>query len=202
MAIKKFGDYAATKAYGNYTALPKGGYTMRILSATAKENSVGQYIEMELDVAEGEYRDFYKRDYEDQQTEDKKWRCRFFLNVPKDDGSEKDGWTKRRFKTFTEALEDSNAGYHFDWDEEKFKGLMIGGLFNEREYETSKGEIGRSANMAAVCSVNDVRNKKYTLPKDKLLDKRNGSGSGSGYAVDNEGFMQIPEGEAEELPFD
>lgn len=56
--------------------------------------------------------------------------------------------------------------------------------------------------MAAVCSVNDVRNKKYTLPKDKLLDKRNGSGSGAGYAVDNEGFMKIPEGEAEELPFD
>lgn len=210
MAIKRFGDYEKTKAYGTFNALPKGGYVMRILSADVKENSIGQYIEMQMDVSEGEFRDYFKNDYMNQATEDKKWHCIYFLNVPKDDGTEQDGWTKRRFKTFTEALEDSNPGYHFDWDESKFKGFLIGGLFNEREYEKSNGEVGRSANMASVCSIADVRNNRYTLPKDKLLSNKSSSGStvnrssgyAGGYTVNEDGFMNIPEGVEEELPFD
>lgn len=62
MAIKRFGDYEKTKAYGTFNALQKGGYVMRILSADVKENSVGQYIEMQMDVSEGEYRDYFKND--------------------------------------------------------------------------------------------------------------------------------------------
>lgn len=200
MGIKRFGDYEKTKAYGNYQALPKGGYVMRILGAIVEENSIGQYVKIQLDVCEGEYRDYYKHDYENQDREDKKWHCNYLLNVPKDDGTKEDGWTKRRFKTFTEALEESNPGYHFDWDETKFRGLMVGGLFNEREYEKKDGSVGRSANMAGACSVEAVRSGKYTLPKDKLL--KSGSRPASGTYVNSDGFMEIPEGAAEELPFD
>ena len=96
------------------------------------------------------------------------WHCNYLLNVPVDDGSERDGWTKRRFKTFTDALEASNDGYHFDWDEKKFKGLMIGGLFNLREWEKD-GRRGKSTNLAQVCSVDKIRTGKYKLPKDQLL---------------------------------
>lgn len=200
MGIRRFGDYEKTKAYGNYQALPKGGYVMRILGAIVEENSIGQYVKIQLDICEGEYRDYYKHDYENQDSEDKKWHCNYLLNVPKDDGTKEDGWTKRRFKTFTEALEDSNPGYHFDWDESKFRGLMVGGLFNEREYEKSDGSIGRSTNMAGACSVESIRSGKYTLPKDKLL--KGGSRPASGACVNSDGFMEIPEGAAEELPFD
>ena len=140
---------------------------------------------------------YYARDYEGQQSEDKKWHGLYLLSVPNDDGTEQDGWTKRRFKTFTDALEDSNPGYHFDWDESKFKGLFIGALFNEREYEKNDGSIGRTTNLAQVISVDRVRSGNYRLPDDKLL-KRSSGGSGSS----DDGFMNIPDGVDDELPFD
>ena len=134
MAIKKYSDYETTQAYGDYETLPKGGYVIKILGAEVCESSFGQYVKLSCDIAEGEYSGFYSNDYKNQQSENKKWRCNYLLNVPNDDGSERDGWTKRKFKTVIEAIEDSNSGYNFDWDEQKFKGKIVGGLFNEREY--------------------------------------------------------------------
>ena len=192
MAINRFSDYETTKAYGDFTPLPKGGYVMRIMGATAKTNSVGQYVEVEADIAEGEYAGYFKKDYEAQDKEDKIYHCRYFLNVPKDDGSEKDGWSKRRFKTFTAALEESNPGYVFDWDEKKFAGLLIGGLFNEREYEKNDGSVGRATNFKSVTSVEKIRKGDYKLPKDDLLKKKAGTDTG---------WMDVPEGTDEELPF-
>lgn len=200
MAIKSFRDFAQTKSYGEIQTLPKGGYTMRVLGATVEENSIGQYVKIQMDVAEGEFRDFFRRDYENQQTEDKKWHCNYLLNVPKDDGTEQDGWTKRKFKTFTEALEESNPGYHFDWDEGKFKGLLIGGLFNERQYEKNDGSVGTSINLAMVCKVENIRTGRYTLPKDKLLSGGQSRG-GASMPTDGDGFMNVPDGLEAELPF-
>ncbi|MBQ7563614.1 MAG: hypothetical protein IJT16_06450 [Lachnospiraceae bacterium] len=195
MAIKQFKDYANTKAYGNFQALPKGGYVARIMGATLKENRIGQYVQVAMDIAEGEYKGFFTRDYQEQTGEDKKWRCNYLLNVPVDDGSERDGWTKRRFKTFTEALEESNPGYVFDWEESKFKGLLVGALFNERQYEKNDGTIGTATNLAQVISVDKVRNGDFTLPKDKLLSGSSSTSSG------DDGWMNIPDGTDEELPF-
>ena len=198
MGIKRFGDYDKTQGYGGFTSLPKGGYVVRIMGAVVCENSRGQYVKVSADIAEGEFQGYYTRDYENQQSEDKKWHCNYLLSVPNDDGTEQDGWTKRRFKTFTDALEDSNPGYHFDWDESKFKGLLIGGLFNEREYEKNDGSIGRSTNFAQVVSVDRIRSGNYKVPDDKLLKKSFG-GSSSGGDSD---WMTVPEGTADELPFD
>ncbi len=170
MAIKKFGDYENTQGYQDRQQLPVGGYVMRIMGAEVKENRIGQYVQVSMDVAEGQYKDFFATDYRSQtdSQREKVWHCNYLLNVPNDDGSEKDGWTKRKFKTFTEALEASNEGYHFDWDEKKFKGLHIGGLFNLREWE-SNGHRGKSSNLAQVCSVDKIRSGKFKLPKDQLL---------------------------------
>lgn len=198
MGIKRFGDFEKTQGYGDFQPLPRGGYVMRINGATVHENSVGQYVKVSADIAEGEYQGYFNRDYQNQQSEDKKWHCNYLLSVPNDDGSEQDGWTKRRFKTFTDALEDSNPGYHFDWDESKFKGLLIGGLFNEREYEKSDGSIGRATNFAQVTSVDRIRSGNYKIPDDKTTKKSSGDGNN----VDADGFMNIPEGTADELPFD
>ena len=196
MAIRKFKDYEQTKAYGNFQALPKGGYVLQIKGATVHENTVGQYIKVSCDVAEGEYTGYFTKDYQDQSGEDKKWHCHYLLNVPKDDGSEKDGWTKRHFKTFTEALEESNPGYHFDWDETKFRGLYIGGLFNIREYEKNDGSVGEATNLAKVTNVEAIRSGNYRLPNDKKLK------GGRGSYADADGFMRIEDGAGEALPFD
>lgn len=197
MAIKRFNDYEKTQAYGDYQQLPKGGYVLKILGVELNENSIGQYVKISCDVAEGDYKGFFANDYKTQQSEDRKWHCNYLLNVPNDDGSQQDGWTKRRFKTFTEALEESNPGYHFDWDEQKFKGKLVGGLFNEREYEKNDGSVGKCINLAQICSVEKVRSGKFKLPEDKALSNSKQQKP----QTDSDGFMSIPKGVEDELPF-
>ena len=197
--IKKFNDYEQTKSYGSFEQLPKGGYVMQIKGVETRTNQRGEYLFISADIYEGDYMQFFTREYKNQQSEDKKWHCNYLLNIPTDDGSEQDGWTKRRFKTFTEALEDSNEGYHFDWDEQRFKGMLIGGLFNEREYQSQKGDIRKATNWAGVIAVDKIRSGDYTLPNDRLLDR--GYNQPSAPATDSKGFMSIPDGVDEELPF-
>ena len=197
--IRRFGDYEKTKAYGDYQQLPKGGYVMQIKDAkiVANKSGFGEHLEVSADIFDGEYKDYFMNDWKNQQSEDKKWRGRFWVNIPADDGSEKDSWTKRAFKTFTEAVEDSNEGYHFDWDETKFKGKLIGGLFNEREWETQDGQIRRSTNWGGVCAVDKIRDGSYKLPKDKLIDR----GYTAAAPVSSDGFMQLNDGDLDDLPF-
>ena len=194
--IKKFGDYATTQSYADYERLPKGGYVLKILNVeTCEGRNGGEYLKIACDIEGGDYHHFYQKEYKAQQSEDKKWHCNYLLNIPKDDGTEQDGWTKRRFKTFTEALEESNPGYHFDWDEQKFKGKLIGGLFNEREYETTNGQIRRATNLAQVCTVEKIQSGDFKIPEDKLLAKS------APPLTDSSGFMSIPDDADDDMPF-
>lgn len=169
--IQRFKDYEDTKAYGEIQQLPKGGYELTVMAVKVESNSKGSYMKIACDISYGEYLGFFRTDYDAQQTEDKKWHCNYLLSIPNDDGTEQDGWTKRRFKTVMEAFEDSNSGYHWNWDEESLKGKKIGGLFNIREYEKD-GKVRSATNLAQLVSVKSIREKTYKLPEDKLLNKK------------------------------
>lgn len=192
--IKQFNDFDKTQAYSEAKQLPRGGYVCRIVGAKAEENSDGnQYVKIAFDIAEGEYKDFFQDKFDQNTNEDKKWSGVYTLNVPKDDGTEKDTWTKRRFKTFTNALEDSNDGYHFDWDEAKFKDKLVGMIFNYREYEFN-GMTGMTPNVARVAAAEEIRKGDYKIPQDRLLSKKKIS--------DISGFVNVPESATEvEIPF-
>lgn len=195
--ISRFKDYDTIKGYSDIERLPKGGYICKILSVEKCSGSNGEYLKISLDIADGEYKDYFMNEWKQrkQSNEDAKWSCNFLLNLPKDDGSERDGWTKRHFKTFTNALEDSNTGYHFDWDETKFKGKLIGGLFNEREWESRQDHtVRRSINFARPTTVENIRTGNYKIPDDKLLNPVKPI---PGLA----NFVEVPEGIEDELPF-
>ena len=195
--MKPFKDYDKTKSYGDFEQLPKGGYLLKILGITEKQNrNGGKYFEISADIDDGEYFGFFRRDYNNQSGEDKKWRCRLFLNIPNDDGSEQDTYRKRSFKTFTEALEDSNPGYAWDWNETRWKGMLIGGLFNSREWEFN-GKTGWSTRWKSVCSIEKIKTGTYKLPADEPLK----SNIGTAPTTASNDFMQLPEGFEEELPF-
>lgn len=191
--IKQFNGQKS-EAQASFTQLPKGGYVVKIMGAEVCENSRGQYIKIGIDIAEGEYAGYYEKDYRSQTGENKKWRGNFLLSVPTDDGSEQDGWTKKKFNNFTWALEESNKGYHFDWDESKFKGKLIGGLFSIKEYTKNDGAVGSATNMTSVTSVDAIKEGKYKLPADKLIQK-------SEPVTNDSDFMKLKDGLEEDLPF-
>ena len=196
--IKKFGDYEQTKGYSDGgEQLPRGGYVCKIIGAKVQENEYGQSIKIAFDIAEGEHKDYFQKKYDANTNEDKKWPGTFLLNVPSDDGTPQDGWTKRRFRTFTDALEDSNAGYHFDWDETKFKSKLVGFVFNYREWKAPDGRYVMSPNVAKTTSVDKIRKGSFKVPEDKLQKKSFDSPGQIGTGD----FNIIPEGVDEEIPF-
>lgn len=197
--MKKLNGYSAAEAYSDRERLPVGGYIIKILDVKFLTNDWGEQILLSFDIVEGDQKDFYKRDYNAQAAEDKKWKGAYRLRVPKDDGSEQDNWTMRRFKTVITNFEESNPGYHWNWDEQTLKGKLIGALFNNKEYEFN-GRHGFFTNCHSLIPVEKIRSGKFTIPDDTLLKRDNG-GYPVGATPGTDGFMNIPDGIDEELPF-
>ena len=165
--MKKY-DVKPEKPSGGRETLPAGGYVCQILSARVESGEWGDTLVIAHDVCEGEYKDIFKRDYENNPNEDKKWRGTFRLKLPKDDGTEQDGWKKRSLSNFLWAIEQSNPGFAFDWDEKKLKGKKIGLLYRNKEWEYN-GRSGWTTEAAGTESIDNIREGKFRALKDKPL---------------------------------
>lgn len=190
--------YQEAQPYTQQERLPVGGYVIEIKNVEYKENDWGDTIILFFDIAEGEYKGFYAQNYKNQTSEDKKWKGTYRLPVPKDDGSEQDEWRMRRFKTVMDAFEDSNRGYRWHWEEQTLKGKTVGALFNNKEYDF-KGRHGFFTNCHSLINVERIRNGDFKIPDDTLL--KPSASSQTGPATDPDGFVNIPDGADEELPF-
>lgn len=164
------------KSYNNYSAkksttrepLPAGGYVCKILDVKLVNYSWGDVLVLSHDVIEGPHQGHFKQDYQGQTNEDKKWRGTVRINLPKDDGSEKDAWTKRTFENSMWAFEASNPGFRFEWDEQRLKGLIVGVLYRNKEWEMN-GNRGWTTESCALTSIDDIRSNSFRMPKDKPL---------------------------------
>ena len=195
--MKKFNNWENVKAASEFVPLPAGGYIVELKNAKVKEykNQNGdafERFEIAIDIADGEFKDYYANDYCNQTNEDKKWKGVLRLYMPKEDGSEQDEWTKSRFKSFIEAVEDSNPGFHWDWDESKLRGKKIGCLFRLEEWEYN-GKTGKKAQPFKAVSVEKIKSGNFKIPKEKLLDK-----NASAPTAPTPEFRDIPD---EDVPF-
>ena len=194
--INRFNDYEKVQAFGERRFLPKGAYVLKIMGTKmATSRNGNQYIRVSCDIADGEYMGYYTADYRSQTGDinSKKWRCYTDVYVPKNDGTEQDANTKRRFKTFVTCLEHSNDGYEFDWDEAKWKGLLIGGLFNQKQYKKADGTKSMFTQLKYTCSVDRVIAQDYRLPEDEFLEEDEEAVS--------QMMVELNDDSSEELPF-
>lgn len=199
--MKAFNGFAeaqeAAKRAGG-AKLPKGAYVCEILGAKIETGQNGNSDQMlvQFEIAEGEYKGFFKKQYEDNTNEDKKYKGKVKIWLPKDDGSEKDSWTKNNFAKWPNALEESNEGYKWDWDETKWKGKKIGIVFGETGTIIEGKEVVYTEPRYPV-SVEAVRTGKAGEAKFKA---KNGYGE-QAQTSGNSDFMSIPDGLEDELPF-
>lgn len=166
--MKKWNGYETTQVIGEKKRLPAGGYVCHILDAKEEVYGWGSVLVISFDIKEGQYKKFYKEQY-DKQKSDKKWKGTYRLNCPKDNGDEKDERTKRNFKTFMHHIEKSNPGYKWDWDESTLKGKDFGGIFGEKEYEI-EGNTGFFTTLRYTTDTESV--KTAIIPKPILLKKQ------------------------------
>lgn len=193
--------YDKTKRKKSYEALPKDAYVIKIMNAkeTANKNGSGRHLAIAFDIAEGDYKDFYMEQFNSNTAEDKKWPndAIYRLTIP-DDGAQTfviDNWN-----TFFADLEDSNNGYVFNGDTSKLKGKLIGGKFHIEQTEY-RGQVYNHTRLRWTCVADDVRSGKAVknMPNDKLLSDKP---SRSAAQTSDTGFMDVPAGSPEEIPFD
>lgn len=206
--MKQFKGYDEAKKEAQYQGgmkLPVGAYVCKISNVRYEPSEKEEYsdrIVIAFDITEGEQKDFFKKQYESNTNDDKKWKGAARIYCPNDDGSESDAWTKKAFARWTNAFEKSNPGYTWDWDESKWKGKLIGIIFHEVGTVIDDKEV-KYTEVSAPCPVEDAKNGTFWEGYLRFKAKNGYTGQQNNNAIstNNEGFMSIPEGTEEEIPF-
>lgn len=204
--MKAFNGYETAKEAAKFVGgerLPIGAYVCQIKNVQYVNGEAGysDRIDILFDITEGDQKDFFKHQYDSNTNEDKKWKGRKSIYVPADDGSEQDSWTKNTFAKWVNGIEDSNPGYKWDWDENKWKGKYVGIVFGETGTVIEGREVVYTEPRFA-CSVEKVRN--GSAPKAKFVSKNGYTGNNSTPAANastDNGWMNIAPSAEEEIPF-
>lgn len=200
--MKQFNGFEDAQKNARYTGsakLPEGAYVANIMNVkyVPGENGNSDRIDIQFDIADGEYKGFFKKQYEENTQEDKKWKGKTSVYVPSDDGSERDGWTKNTFAKWTNALEDSNSKYKWDWDESKWKGLKVGLMF-ALTGNVIEGKEVTYTEVRYPLSVEEAKKPDIKIP---AIKKRKGYTGNSSSAPTDNSFVNVPDGVEEEIPF-
>ena len=199
--MKEFKNFDEAKKNAEYTGteqIPVGAYVAKIMGVRYEngQNGNSDRIVIQFDIAEGEQKDFFAKQYEQNTADDKKWKGKTTIYVPKDDGTQKDQWTANTFARWVNAIEKSNDGYSWDWDESKWKDKKIGLIFGEVGSRIKNKDV-KYVECRFPASVDDVKNGKCKIPEFKA---KNGYGTPANNATSDNSFINTVEG-ADEIPF-
>lgn len=199
--ITKPQGYDDAPAYtGEFSQLPAGLYVCEILGAKQEDYKGHARFIMQFDIAEGEHKGFYQKQYnaEKQTSQNAKFKGVHRQNM------EEQGLPF--FKGLMTSVERSNQGYHFPWgtkgNEKTLVGKKFGAVMGREEFLTSDGEKRMATKVVQIRSVEGLKDAK--VPEDKLLEDEpavQGSADQKYGPADGDGFMNIPDGVDEELPF-
>lgn len=184
-------------AAGESVSLPAGCYVCEILGAKEETYKDRQRFIMQFDIAEGEYKGFYQQQYKaakERNIEAKyKGEHRQYM----------DGNSVPYFKGLITSIEKSTPGYTFPWDlegnERTLKGKKFGAVMGREQIETSDGKKAFWTHIFQVRSIDGLKDAK--VPEDKLLEDQPAQQPAADPKLAADGFMNIPDGLDEELPF-
>ena len=74
------------------------------------------------------------------------------------------------FKGFVNAVENSNKGFKFDFDEKKLVGKQVGIIVGLEQYLNQKGQVRERTYVSAVRSVDTIKKGDFKVPELKKLD--------------------------------
>lgn len=197
--IQRPTNWSEVKEPTDRKQLPADAYVCRIDRVQISTNDYGDQLNVLFDIAEGDYRGFFAEDYKATLREDKKWKGVYRIWLPKNDGSEKDEWSKSSLKGFTTAVERSNPGYAWNWDEQSLCGKLIGILFRNVEWEWD-GKTGWAVKPFCAMTADKVRSGEYSVPADKPL-KKSAPSTDFGFGFGSSGSTEYDTKEDSGLPF-
>lgn len=172
--------------YGDYETLELGGHEVIIKNAYEYTGQTGNTsLRIEVDIASNDKQaGFYQKQYDNNISADRKWSnaaCKYI-------SLKEDETCVALFKGFTTAVENSNPGYTWNFDEKSLIGKKICGVFGLEEFEKQDGTIGTVVKLTQFRSLDKLKDVK--IPKVKKLD---------GTTVDYEQYMSTKDEYTHEL---
>ncbi len=203
--IRKPEGYDQAPVYtGEFQQLPKGKYicTIKQVATQMSKNNNEQFVIL-YDIAEGEYKDFYQKIFNSEKAQNPSevnWRGIFKQNMT--------GKGTPWLKGIITSIERSN-NFIFQWDKENNEktlvGKRFGGLFRRRQYEKKDGSRSIVTELFQIRSVAGLA--EAEIPEDSLLSEDSVSRPDPNPAnakmppFASDGFMTIPEGAEDGIPF-
>ena len=171
------------EATGGFKRPEAGGYVCIITDV--EDFPEKEYLSIEYDIAEGEFRNYYK------ELDEKRgfWGARFIKSY-------KDS-ALPFFKSFCTAVTESNNKFIFDGDEycdeKTLFNKRIGLVLGEEEYQKQDGSLSTRLYVAQTLSVDRIRKGDYKVPELKRLKESENDGGS---------YMSMPTDDPmDELPF-
>lgn len=165
-------DYDSVQVGGGFKALPGGGYVVYIKKAQMTNNSNGlPMVEALVDIAEGDYKGYFGDLYRSRLGNDPnaKYPYNGILRITAVD---ENGNTKKNFKSFCTAVEQSNdmtLPRHDDAFLKALAGKFVGVLYQREEYVGNDGNNHWSTKPKWYRNVETIRSGKFTAPEDVPL---------------------------------
>lgn len=150
-------DMSNVESATDYKRLIPGGYVCKITGV--KDVADKEYLEVEYDIAEGEFKDYYLSLSQSKQF----WGGKTYKSYS-DKGLP-------FFKAFIEAVEESNRGWIWNWNESVLRGCYVGFVLGEEEYNKQDGTVGKRLAVQKILPVDKIRKGEFTVPELKPLNK-------------------------------
>ena len=161
----------------NFLELPPAGVYIGQIMAVRVVDADGvktfrDWLEVMLEITEGDYKGRFTAVYNDQKerfgAENTRYRGTFRIAIPSGKEDEEE-WVRRSFEGNLWCVEQSNPGYHWDWDENKLTGKKIGINLRTRLY-TYNDKDKETVEVARFETVDDVKTGK--AKPAKVRDQR------------------------------
>lgn len=152
--------------FGDYETLELGGHEVVIKNAyeyTGKTGNTSLKIEVDI-TGKDKQAGFYQKQFDNNPSADKIWpagACKY-ISLKEDENC------VALFKGFTTAIENSNPGYKWNFDEKTLIGKKLCGVFGLEEFEKQDGSVGAATKLTQFRSLDKLSEVK--IPKVKLLD--------------------------------
>ena len=125
--MKPIREYELVNEAGEFKRLPAGIYGVKITNVVDVPDR--EYLEIYCDITEGEYANYFKSLVASGFKDSSKTTRSYKMSA------------LPFFKSFITAVERTNTGYHWNWDEKSLIGKNVMAIFGEEEYKDSEGNI-------------------------------------------------------------
>ncbi len=161
--MKPIANWENVKENSGVKRLAPGGYFVKILKVENIEDK--QYLKIYFDIADGPEKGCFKKQYdEDNRGENKKWpNAGTFVRSYKDSAAS-------MFRGFTNAIESSNKGYHWDWQEQTLVNKFVGVVIGNEQYQNQRGQVRERNYVVAIRSIETIKKGDFKIPELKKLD--------------------------------